>query len=653
MKGLLARGRVRGGSNGSCTLSYLWISLLVCFFGGVKASAQPIDDEAVAKILGELNGYVRPASARAEEGCRAGKAIYCLMLAEYYDRGADGDGTAVPRDEERAWQLRQETCEVLRQRVPVGTSRDRLFRDQAESCWLGQTNEVLESECAGGAVAACVVLGRRYRDGQHIARDPERAAGLLSKACGTEGDPKVVGDWVGLGCHELALLTDAGVGVPKDPRAAMDLLMKACLLHDGLGQACFTACMKGQERGCQGVGLTDTSFWEAVRTFLSLPGTPERLSFLAKRQSVGWLLWLRGTHYAEIVNLPDYGQLRAEIDRRVLELALTDPNPGTRAAAVGGMDSPVMDVDLLRRIAANDPAPRVRQAAQEKLAFLTPVGSGEEWARMAESADPKSRLLAVGGLEDRAKLVKMAQQDRDRDVRAEAVQRLTDFGDTPDSVFLRIAERDKEETVRIAAASAIKDRRMLEQLLRSHRSADVREVALSHLEDGGIATSLALWVVEHDRDEGLRGRAVRLIHDQEVLWRLARSGPSEGVRVVATANLTDQKRLVEIAVQDPSEAVYRAAITTIKDESVLADVIRRRPEELILKLVMWKATDSAVLLTIAKTSREWLTRAGAVDRMSDLKAIEEIAATDPVPMVREAARRRLTALKESGRSRER
>jgi len=52
-----------------------------------------------------------------------------------------------------------------------------------------------------------------------------------------------------------------------------------------------------------------------------------------------------------------------------------------------------------------------------------------------------------------------------------------------------------------------------------------------------------------------------------------------------------------------------------------------------------------VLATIAKTAKRWLTRAVAIGRLTETKTLEEIAVSDAVPMVREAAKKRLEELR--------
>jgi hypothetical protein len=384
--------------------------------------------------------------------------------------------------------------------------------------------------------------------------------------------------------------------------------------------------------------------YRAVRALRAADSVDRRLELVNQSRSVHFLwLFMREPNYEEISSLPEREALEQAARRRILEIARSDPDPRQREWAIGDIHVNVPN-ELLRELAQTDPDASVRKAAKERLAReLTPRWSQEdasELARMAKSADRETRAAAVGRLEDVKLLSEIAQKDPDAGIREDAVDKLADHAEESQAVLARVAEKDKEERVRSAAAALVTDPKALERLLRTSRVASVRLHALQNLEGKAVDPSLLLWVVEHDDDDEIRHEAASQIKDPKVLARLATSSSSSSVRASATARLNDQKLLGEIAVRDSDEWVYIAAIKALKDEAVVLDVVRRRRDEHVLELVARQTNSQAALVEILRLSKQSIPRAVAAGKLTDRALLTQLA-NDPDGIVRNAATRRL------------
>jgi TPR repeat protein len=90
--------------------------------------------------------------------------------------------------------------------------------------------------CSAGDLARCADLGETYLKGVGAPRDPNKAIEILRKACKEDG------------AHACAVLAQAyatGDGVAQDPTQASVLRGKAC--EDGDEEACVQACDNSKE----------------------------------------------------------------------------------------------------------------------------------------------------------------------------------------------------------------------------------------------------------------------------------------------------------------------------------------------------------------------------------------------------------------------
>jgi hypothetical protein len=161
-------------------------------------------------------------------------------------------------------------------------------------------------------------------------------------------------------CYELAVRYSKGDGVPKSDEHARDLLWMVC--KAGYGQACFTACMGGLRDACWRMGDTADEPWASLRAFVKEQDTASRHEMVARSRNLKFLFWLMHSTYDELKTRPDFEATVEATRARVLEIALTDPDPGLRAWAIkdGRME---YHPATLKEIAQKDPYLMVREAA--------------------------------------------------------------------------------------------------------------------------------------------------------------------------------------------------------------------------------------------------------------------------------------------------
>ena len=93
---------------------------------------------------------------------------------------------------------------------------------------LNKANSLYEKACNLGVGVSCAVLGDNYANGIGDTADLNKANSLYEKACSLD---------IGTGCKHLGDNYQYGIGVTKDLNKANSLYEKACSLDDGLGCA--------------------------------------------------------------------------------------------------------------------------------------------------------------------------------------------------------------------------------------------------------------------------------------------------------------------------------------------------------------------------------------------------------------------------------
>jgi TPR repeat protein len=102
--------------------------------------------------------------------------------------------------------------------------------------------EALRDKCEGGDGRSCRRLAYRYSSGAGVARDPERATSLFSRACDLD-DP--------VAC---VILADRYVGQAHQDDSAAALIARAQALFTKAAGLYKKACDQGKAEGCGGLG---------------------------------------------------------------------------------------------------------------------------------------------------------------------------------------------------------------------------------------------------------------------------------------------------------------------------------------------------------------------------------------------------------------
>jgi len=163
-----------------------------------------------------------------------------------------------------------------------------------------------------------------------------------------------------------------------------------------------------------------------------------------------------------------------------------------------------------------------------------------ELARLAEyDKDPTVRIDAIGSLKDQTLLTKLALGDKVKSVRQAAIQRLTD-----QAVLGQIAMRDPDFFIRLSAVENLSDQVLLAKIVAAETDTPgLRWQAIGKVTDQTLLKKVAL----EDKDADARIIAVGRLTDQSLLAELARGNSDTGLRLAAIAALSDQAFLTELA----------------------------------------------------------------------------------------------------------
>jgi len=138
-------------------------------------------------------------------------------------------------------------------------------------------------------------------------------------------------------CYQLALRYGDGRGIAKDAERAAALLLKACDAR--LAQACFTACLSeiSSRHTCSILGNSGPEPWQSVRAFLASRDTEQRRQMLSSSRNLGFLWWIiEEEAYDEIASLPEWPSLR-------------DPNDWVYSAAITAIKDEAVLADVIRQ----------------------------------------------------------------------------------------------------------------------------------------------------------------------------------------------------------------------------------------------------------------------------------------------------------------
>lgn len=155
-------------------------------------------------------------------------------------------------------------------------------------------------------------------------------------------------------------------------------------------------------------------------------------------------------------------------------------------------------------------------------------------ADLVQNGEPSVRRIVVARITDQKLLAGVAEADGDGAVRVVAASRLSDTG-AAQKVFAEVALTDSEKHNRFEAVRRLTDQALLAQIVRSDATTLVRLEAAARIKDQSVAQPVIATVARGDKDPGERRVAVRLLHDQALLLRIAETDGDRDVREEAAA----------------------------------------------------------------------------------------------------------------------
>ncbi len=134
-------------------------------------------------------------------------------------------------------------------------------------------------------------------------------------------------------------------------------------------------------------------------------------------------------------------------------------------------------------------------------------------------ADLANRCQSVGDQNACRKLAEVAVKDKDRDLRRQAAEALSD-----QAILTKIAVADSDASVRLAAVRKLTDQTLLANIAAQDRDAGVHSEAVGRLTDQPL---LAKYAME-DKDAAVRKKAADRVTDQSLLAKIAETRTLEG-----------------------------------------------------------------------------------------------------------------------------
>jgi hypothetical protein len=199
-------------------------------------------------------------------------------------------------------------------------------------------------------------------------------------------------------------------------------------------------------------------------------------------------------------------------------------------------------------------------------------------------------------------LADIAKNDKDSDVRRDAVKRVTD-----QSVLADIAKNDKDSDVRTAAVERVTDQSVLADMAKNDKNDDVRTAAVKRLDPALHADILP---VLRANPGSARTETNLYVLGEIAKYALSLSARMEAVRRVRALRreelerVTDQSVLADIAKNDESYHVRWAAVKRVT-EGTARDLLSVEIASQILsnpRLVMMERQDAEMLIDMARVN---------------------------------------------------
>jgi hypothetical protein len=265
-------------------------------------------------------------------------------------------------------------------------------------------------------------------------------------------------------------------------------------------------------------------------------------------------------------------------------IALHDPNPMRQRDAVCGR----MSEETLTHIYYASKNSHVRAAC------VSYIDSIETLRKIAlnKSQSDVARCIAISKLKDvnlarqimadptdnaKEEAIKLLSPDEDENIirsvafnknetsviRSEAILRMKD-----QLAIKRFLETETDIQIRLAAASALTDSKLNEEMFYKERNIEVRLNLIEVQKNEKILKALIL----KEDDEDIRAFGIKNITDQEYLKIIAKSDRHIRVRQESIKNIKDKKFIEKQAFLDVSPSVRAVAVDLISDKNILEKI---------------------------------------------------------------------------------
>jgi len=234
------------------------------------------------------------------------------------------------------------------------------------------------------------------------------------------------------------------------------------------------------------------------------------------------------------------------------------------------------------------------------------------------------RLEAANKITAQKKLVKIALNDTDAEVRMAAAARLADKT-LAQNVFCDIAMTASICAVRLAAAERLVDKALAQTMFFNTAKNNISDdtTALSKITDQTLLVDIA----KNSSRSTLRIAAAERITDkvisQSVFFDISQHDVSEEVKTEAALKLTDNAMLASLAISTSSENVRLAAFQMIQDQSVLADIAKMPGASLSAVEMIF---DQTALADVAQKAHNGAIRLAAAIKITDTALAQTIFA---------------------------
>ncbi|MDD2717112.1 MAG: hypothetical protein PHW04_14570 [Candidatus Wallbacteria bacterium] len=163
-------------------------------------------------------------------------------------------------------------------------------------------------------------------------------------------------------------------------------------------------------------------------------------------------------------------------------------------------------------------------------------------------------------------LYTIARKDKDQRIRIAAASQIPD-----QKLLFNLCMKESDPQVSLTAARKLTDLRLLEELGRTCPLPEVRSLAVEYLGESKKYTDwLFAELVASEKDQSVRRSIVKNISDQQLLLQLFGSETDTEMKIAAVSALSDQKILAEIIRTEKNWAIRQEAVKNCSDEKLLS-----------------------------------------------------------------------------------